>query len=226
MICERYWQDGILEVERGEHDPHRDTCRDCRRAHEARAELIKALPRVGASCSGDPSWQTQVWSRITREETKRARRSYWLAGGLAAACALAVVWLLAMHRETGSSSLQMASAGSGDRPRIDIMSGTLALRSTSARVGDRVRISVPHGGEVRIYRADRLVLRCPAWQRSASCTLDRAGLVAEAELATPGEYRLVLIPSLTAAPVGTLDDDLAAVVAFGGNYKLTELSVR
>jgi hypothetical protein len=225
MICERYWQQGILEVERGVHDPHRDTCHDCRRAHAARVELIEAMPHVGATRSGDPNWQVRVWSRIAHEETKRARRSYWLGGGLAAACALAVVWLLAVHRDPGSPPWQVAAASS-DRPSIEIISGTLAQRSTSARVGDRVRISVPHGGEVRIYRADRLMLRCPAWQRSAGCTLDRAGLVAELELATPGEYQLVMILSLTAEPVGTLDGDLAAVVSLGGYYRVTELSVR
>ena len=225
MICERYWREGILQVERGEHDPHRDTCHDCRRAHAARAELIEALPHVGATRSGDPDWQVRVLSRIAHEETRRARRSYWLGGGLAAACALAVVWLLAVHRDAGSPSSQVVARSDG-RPRIEIISGTLAQRSTSARVGDRVRISVPHGGEVRIYRADRLMLRCPAWQRSAGCALDRAGLVAEVELATPGEYQLVTIPSLTAEPVGTLDGDLAAVVGAGGDYRLTELSVR
>src|SRR5262249_30677683 len=144
------------------------------------------------------------------------------------ACALAAVWLLVVRHDTGddAGARSPTMVVSTDRPRVEIVPGTLALRSTSARVGDRVRISVRHGGEVRIYRADQLVLRCPAWQRSANGTLDRAGLVAEGELATAGEYRLVVIMSLAAEPVGTLDGDLAAVVAIGGNYRLTELSVR
>jgi hypothetical protein len=36
----------------------------------------------------------------------------------------------------------------------------------------------------------------------------------------------VMILSLTAEPVGTLDGDLAAVVSLGGYYRVTELSVR
>src|ERR1044071_9301099 len=157
MICERYWQQGILEVERGVQDPHRDTCHDCRRAHAARGELIEAMPHVGATRSGDPNWQVRVWRRIAHEETRRARRSYWLGGGLAAACALAVVWLLAVHRDPGSPPWQVAAAFS-DRPSIEIVSGTLAQRSTSARVGARARISVRHAREVTVSRADRLVL--------------------------------------------------------------------
>lgn len=231
MTCEWYWREGILLVERGEHDAHLDTCLDCRRAHAARGELIAALPHVGATRTGDPAWQMRVWSRIARHEAQRARRSYWLGGGLAAAAAIAAVWLVLVRGDTGSHAPVVAAvppelAGGGGRPRIDIVTGTAAMRSTSARVGDRVRISVLHGGEVRVYRADHLVLRCPAWQRSASCTLDRAGLVAETELATAGEYQLVVISPPTADPAGSLDDDIARVVAAGGNYKLTELSVR
>jgi hypothetical protein len=100
------------------------------------------------------------------------------------------------------------------------------MRSTSARVGDRVRISVARGQEARIYRADRIVLRCRAQVAAPGCVLDAQGLIAEAELATPGDYQLVVIPATTSEPVGTLDRDLAAVVSAGGDYKVTDLSVR
>src|SRR5262249_42206392 len=118
------------------------------------------------------------------------------------------------------------SAGLGARPRIEIVSSRAPMRSSSARVGDRVRISVRPGGEVRIYRADRLVLRCPAWQTSPGCTRDAGGLVADAALTTAGDYQLVTITSATVDPAGGLDKDLAAVVEAGGDYKLTDLSVR
>lgn len=236
MTCERYWQDGILKVEQGEYDPHRDTCDECRRAHRERDRLVRALPRVGASTPGDPDWQTRVWSRIAREDTSRVRRSYWLGGGLAAACAIAVLLLyLGNHgpdraevaRGRGQAALASAALAPGSpRPRIEIISGQVAMRSASARVGDRVRISAVPGGEVRIYRADLLVLRCPAWQRSPGCAPDLLGLVADAELATAGDYQVVLIPSVTAAPVGMLDGDLAAVIRAGGNYRIIGLSVR
>jgi hypothetical protein len=221
MKCEHYWQDGILLDERGEPDPHRSTCVECRHARDERDELIRALPGVGATGPADPQWQARVWSRIAREETAKARRSYWLGAGLVAACAIAMVWLPLSRRGDG-----LISTAAGERPRIEIVTGPLAVRSTSARVGDRVRIFVTVGQEVRVYRADRLVLRCRAQAASPGCAPDARGLVAEAELATAGEYQLVRIFSATADPAGSLDRDLAAVVSAGGDYRVTDLSVR
>jgi hypothetical protein len=225
--CERYWQEGILLDERGEHDPHRETCDDCRRAHRERGLLIRALPAVGATSLGDPDWQNHVWQRIAREETLRARRSYWLGGALAAAGVLAAIALY-LARDTPAGWIAGDAERSADprRPRIDIVSSRDAIRGHSARVGDRVRISVRPGCEVRVYRADHLVLRCPAWQTSPGCTPGATGLVAEAPLTTAGEYQLVTITSATVDPAGLLDRDLAAVVDAGGEYRLDDLSVR
>jgi len=235
MTCEHYWRDGILLDERGERDPHRDTCEDCRRAHRERELLVRVLPEVGAASAGDPDWQSQVWRRIARQETSRARRSYWLGGALAAAGLLAAIGLYLTRDQPAGWTAEHAdrSTGSGARPRIEIVSSPTAMRSTpgtgtvaSARVGDRVRISVGPGSEVRIYRADRLVLRCPAWQTSPGCTPDAVGLVADAVLTAAGDYQLVTITSVNVDPAGVLDRDLAAVVDGGGDYRLTDLSVR
>lgn len=234
MTCEHYWREGILLDERGERDPHRDTCEDCQRAHRERELLIRALPLVGTASAGDPDWQSEVWQQIARQQTSRARRSYWLGGALAAAGLLAAIGLYLTREGPQSFGLIAGEVhGTGAPPRIEIVSSPTALRSTpstgtasSARVGDRVRISVPPGCEVRIYRADHLVLRCPAWHSSPGCTLDVAGLVADAVLTTAGEYQLVTITSVIVDPVGVLDRDLAAVVDAGGDYRLTDLSVR
>jgi hypothetical protein len=229
MTCERYWREGVLLDERGERDSHRDSCDDCRRAHRERELLVRALPEVGAARAGNPDWQSQVWRRIAREETSRARRSYWLGGALAAVGLLAAIalYLTRQPQPVGwTAESAERPAGSGEWPRIEIMSSQIALRSSSARVGDRVRISVGPGSEVRIYRADRLVLRCPAWQTSPGCTPDAAGLVADAVLTTAGDYQLVMVTSATVDPAGALDRDLAAVVDAGGDYRLTDLSVR
>jgi hypothetical protein len=45
-------------------------------------------------------------------------------------------------------------------------------------------------------------------------------------LTTAGEYQLVTITSVIVDPAGALDLDLAAVVDAGGDYRLTDLSVR
>ncbi len=225
MACDRYWREGILLDERGERDPHRETCDACRRAHRERELLIRALPEVGAGSSGDPDWQNHVWRRIARQETSRARRSYWLGGALAAAGVLAAIALY-LTREAHPDDRIAGDLERGTRPRIEIVSSQAPMRSGSARVGDRVRISVPPGCEVRLYRADRLVLCCPAWQTSPGCMPDAAGLVADAALTTAGDYQLITITSATVDPAGALDRDLAAVVDAGGDYQLTDLSVR
>jgi hypothetical protein len=231
MTCERYWREGILLDERGERDPHRDTCEACQRGHRERELLVRGMPEVFAANAGEPDWQSQVWRQIARQATSRARRSYWLGGGLAAAGLLAVIGLYLARQAQPVWTAEIA--GSGERPRIEIVSSPAAMRATagpgpvsSARVGDRVRISVGPGSEVRIYRADRLVLRCPAWQRSSGCTPDARGLVADAVLDPAGDYQLVTIMWVYVDPSGTLDRDLAAVVDAGGDYRLTDLSVR
>jgi len=232
MTCERYWQAGILLDERGEHDPHRETCEDCRRAHRERELLIRALPEVGAASAGDPDWQNRVWQRIAHEETSRARRSYWLGGALAAAGVLAAI-LLYLVRDAHPGWIAGGAERPTDRPSFDprravveIVRSEQPLRGHPGQVGERVRISVGPGCEVRVYRADHLVLRCPAWQTSPGCRPSAAGLVAEAPLTTAGEYQLVAITSVRVDPAGVLDRDLAAVVDAGGDYWLDELSVR
>jgi hypothetical protein len=211
MSCERYWHDGILLVERGESDPHRDTCVDCRREHAARAQLVAALPLVGGAEDGDPAWEARVWSRIARLEPRPARRWWHLGGGFAAVIALVLLWWLRPDEL---------------RPRIEVVPGEVAMRSTSPRLGDRVRVLGRPGDEIRIYRADQLLLRCAVGSSAIGCTPDAHGMVAEALLSTAGDYELVIVTLATAEPVGKLDRDLGAIVQAGGDYQITELSVR
>jgi hypothetical protein len=218
MTCEHYWRDGILRVECGDPDPHRDSCADCRREHQAREQLIDALSLVGGTQAGDRNWEARVWSRIARLEPARAQRRWWLRGGFATAFAAVLMWWVIGHRD------QLAET----RPRIEVvpaLPGEVAMRSTSPCVGDRVRIAVKPTDEVRIYRADRLVLQCPAGATGGGCASDARGMVAEARLAAAGEYQLVIIRAATAAPVGRIDLDLRAVVLAGGDYQITALSV-
>jgi len=216
MTCEHYWRDGILLVERGEPDPHRDTCDVCCREHKAREDLIRALPLVGGTTVGDPNWEARVWSRIARLEPPRANRWWHHGGGFAIAFAIVLMWWTLVRREQPEER----------RPRIEVVPGEVAMRSTSPRVGDRVRIAVKPTDEVRIYRADHLMLRCTARSTGGGCVSDARGMVAEALLARAGDYQLVIITSATAEPVGKLDGDLDAIVGAGGDYQITELSVR
>jgi len=218
MSCERYWREGILRVEHGELDPHRDTCAECHHAHDLRAELVRALPLVGGRDTGDPSWEARVWNRIARLERPAAARR-WLGGSLAMAfAAILTCWAIGHHPDNDAERF-----ATPDHAQVEILHGDVAMRSTTAEIGDRVRIAVKPTEEVRVYCDARLVLRCSAGFRDRGCVTEGGGLVAELRLAAAGDYRLVVITSATADPVGGLVGDLAAVVAAGGEYLLTEL---
>jgi hypothetical protein len=212
MRCERYWKDGALLVEQGRPDPHRDECLDCRREHEARGELVRAFALVGAR-RGNPRWQADVWRVI-----EAPRFPFAWAGALAAACAIALLVL---------PLLRGGEPADGERPRIEIVPSEIAMRSTSAGIGDRVRIRIRSTDEARIYRGERLILRCTAEAvKTAECAPDGGGLRAEHVLALPGDYRLVILPAGIAAPAGSFDRDLAAITTGGASYELRELAVR
>lgn len=222
MRCERYWREGVLLVEQGRPDPHRDECLDCRREHEARGELVRAFRSVGAR-DGEPRWQARVWQQIA-EEARPWWASPWLGWGtaLAAAAVLALVVTTQglFHRDQGKLG------DDGARPRFEIVSTPVAMRSTSAGIGDRVKIWVHAWQEARIYRAERLLLRCTAAAAQPGCTSAESGVLAEHAFTLPGDYQLVIVPTGIAEPAGSLDRDLAAITAGGGTYQLRELPVR
>jgi len=220
MTCERYWREGIVLVERGLPDPHRDGCADCTRAHASRQELIEALPLIGAGDTGDPYWQAKVWQRIDGERARAPRRWHWqLAGALTVACVVAL-WI------------GLGRVRSGDvRPRIEIIPKGTPMRSDDAHVDDRLRVTVGETSDVWIYRAGRLVLQCPARQGSGQvsdqCAPDAHGMVVEMILSVPGPYQVIV----TAAPVawrpgGVLDEDRAALETAGVHYEEDKRQVR
>jgi hypothetical protein len=111
------------------------------------------------------------------------------------------------------------------RTHIAVFPAEIAQRSTSPSIGGRVRIAVKPTDEVRVYCADRLVARCHAGSSKNGCASDARGVVAEVPLTDSGEYRVVVVNTVTAEPVGDLVRDLEAIVAAGGEYQLTELPV-
>jgi hypothetical protein len=225
MRCEHYWREGILLVEQGRSDPHREDCLDCRREHEARGELVRAFRLVGAG-GGDPHWQQRVWWQIANQSAPRTpwiQRAVPWATAFAAACALLlfVASQGLLHRDRGDAARDI-------RPRFDIVAGEVAMRSTSAGIGDRVRLWVGNHQEARIYRAEKLLLRCTPGASEAGCTPDQGGVMAEYALKLPGDYQLVIVTpaGIAASPAGSLDGDLAAITAAGGTYRSFEVPVR
>jgi hypothetical protein len=230
MTCERYWREGVVLHERGEIDPHLESCVDCQHAHAACAQMIEALPHVGDDVVGDPFWQAKVLERVdAREGRSWSRWTWWLTGAFAGACAIVCVWLV-IGRDPGRRNV--------DKPGFEIAAGDVAERGAldrgttdrgelprTARIHDKLTIAVPQSQEIRVYRANRqIVLRCPT--PNPHCRSDEHGNFAELPLDEAGDYQIIFITQPTAEPVGNLDGDLAAVVSAGGEYKLNDLSVR
>ena len=220
MSCERYWRDGVLAVERGLPDPHLAMCGDCRSAHAERDELIRALPVVGPLGTGRSDWQARVWAEIARGRRPEPSRRGWIVGALAAACAIAIVlvWLGVRTADPPRSAPYVTA--------VRIEKGTRINRG-EAQVGDIVRTLLDPDDEVRIYRGDELVFRCPPATTSRSCVRSTRGADASYPLATAGEYSIVIITRGTVEPTGSLDRDLAALVRADVKHRIDrELSVR
>lgn len=233
MSCELYWRDGILRVERGEPDPHRDGCADCQREHLAREDIIRSLPLLVENEFGDPNWEAAVWARIARQDKVRPQVR-WFIGSLVVTAAVLLVasWAVLRDRDDGP---ELAERG----PMIRVTSGVMATRSlrsthsAPATVGDQVEIMVKPGDEVRIYHDQTLVLACPAGTTSGGCTSDNRGLTAKAKLQMPGAFELIVVTPDAAgrkaggapASTGGLAKDLEALMAAGYSYQLTQLWV-
>jgi hypothetical protein len=238
--CEHYWREGVLLVERGRPDPHRDDCLDCRREHEARGALVRALQQVGAG-AGDPRWQAKVWARIDRARAARtSSRPVWLpwASALAAACVL-VVFVRAgglLHREREDGAAEVAV-------KVDIAPGEQlrahradhaadSSRSRSAAIGDHVRAWIAPRQEARLYRGEALLARCAAaMPMTPRCADVGVGVIVDQSLDLPGKYQLVIAPAeVLAAPASgeaaSPDRDLAALTERGVGYELFVITVR
>lgn len=216
MSCERYWREGIVLVERGLDDPHRDGCEDCTRAHASRQELIEALPLIGAGDTGDPHWQAKVWQRIDGERARAPWRWRWqLAGALTVACVVAL-WI-------GLGRVRPGTERARGEPiaRIEIIPAGVSMRSGTgdAHVDDRLRVTVGETSDVWIYREGLPVLRCRARQVSEGCTPDAHGMIVEVVVSTLGEYRVIVTAApLAWPPRAGLDEDRGALERSGASY--------
>jgi hypothetical protein len=205
MMCDRYWRDGIVLVERGLGDPHRDGCVDCTRAHASRQELVELLPLIGASYTGNPRWQANVWRRIDGERVQAPGRWRWQLGGALALTCVVALWIGLGRRDHAA-------------PQYDLIRGAVAMRSSSTdegHVGDRLRVTVGDRTDVWIYRDEHIVLLCRARQASDGCKPDAHGMVVELLLSIPDKYVVIVVDAPVAPPSGKLDEDRAALETAG-----------
>lgn len=236
MMCDRYWRDGIVLVERGLDDPHRDGCMDCTRAHAARRELVEALPLIGADHTGDPHWQAKVWRRIDGERVRAPWRWSWqLAGGFAVALVVALWIGLGRPADVRPTLPAVAIQTSPDGPKsmtdyaIIAPGSAVAMRSSSAdeaHVDDTLRVTVGKTSDVWIYRDGRLELQCRAGQVSAGCAPNAHGMVVELVLSRPVVYQVIVVEAPLAPPGSTLDEAHAALKTADIHYDEHPVRVR
>lgn len=244
MSCERYWREGIVLVERGLDDPHRDGCEDCTRAHASRQELIEALPLIGTGSTGDPHWQAKVWQRIDGGRVRAPWRWRWqLSGALTVVCIVALWIGLVRGRPDERQRLDERSQIDerrrlderqrlGERQRveiiaeIEIMKGGVPMRSSEAHVDDRLRVTVGETSDVWIYRAGRLVLQCRARQVSDGCAPTAHGMIVEILVPKIGTYQVIVTATPVARLPRGLDEDRAALEKAGPNYVERTVQVR
>jgi len=191
---------------------------------------------VGGKAAGQEKQRAEA--RAPDAEVSRtppSKWNWWLGGAFAGACAIFCVWLVVGRKadldeihygitKTESGVTRRSATRMGDPREID--SGS---KQRSASIDDAVTITVRPTEEIRVYRADRLVLRCPT--PNPRCVTDERSVVAHAVFDTAGEYQVVVIKppegvsKPIAEPVGKLDGDLSAVVSAGGDYEETDYTV-
>jgi hypothetical protein len=219
MMCDRYWREGIVLVERGLDDAHREGCADCTRAHASRRELIEALPLIGASYTGDPHWQANVWRRIDGVRAHTPWRWRWQLDAVLTLVCVVALWIGLGRTRPVDSQPQPQYEIVGRAGAVTMRSGSGSGSADDAHVDDRLRVTVGEISEVWIYRAERLVLRCRARQVSDGCAPDAHGMIVEMVLSIPGPYQVIVTEGPVAPPRGKLDEDRAALETVGAHYE-------
>lgn len=210
MTCEHYERVGALRAERGEADPHRDTCEACTTEHAMRRAIIAALPLVDADAIGDPNWQQGVWRAIERDEAARRAQpvgARWFVGSaFASACVLlAVSWIVIVrdpHIQTSTVDWVARRQTRGERSRI-------------GHVGDSVHVQAASSADVRVYRENEMIRWCAPGATSSDCTVDGDKLIVDVEARWPGTYHVIIATRRDDTPPGSLPVT---------NNRLTDLS--
>lgn len=164
---------------------------------------IRDLPTIAApdDLSGRVLAAIDRGAAPERSTPRRATRP-WAVAAVAAVAMAAGVLLLARPDGSVPPPGQIVT---------ELVHGTVARRGDGAAVGDTlvVRAQVPQRGELRVYRGEAMVARCPG---GATCRDDAGGVSVEIQLDAPGRYRTVVFGAGVAAPSGRATEDFDAAM--------------
>jgi hypothetical protein len=191
-------------------DAHVEQCEDCR-AHLRGYQQIAGLIAEGVTAHrAPPHWKQRTLARVRAAPRVRRRRvaTLWLAAAAVAGLALFLLFDRRTPLEhTGTPELAMQIVDSG------------GWRG-EAHPGEELRARAVLAGashfELRVYRGARdLLVRCPDAGPPICLEPDRSLLVWK--VPSVGTYQVLLLVSQRpiAAPLGTLDDDVAAATSAG-----------
>jgi hypothetical protein len=224
----------LLARERGE--PASPPTPETARAYARLEQAIAALPPPPEVLASDEDWEQQVLRGLPPQvasgdgtipitRARAAARWALMAAPALAAAAAVVIWLRSEPPPVDGP------APVDDELALTVRSGPTVRRGgaspTSASVGDILEVSarVGAGGELRVYRGERsLVRRCPG---DSACRASGAGAahvwVVDLPLDAPGRYQVIgFVGALGGDPTGLLDTDLATASRDGARVVMAQ----
>src|SRR5262245_16628222 len=161
-------------------DPHVAECDDCRSRRDEYARLAAALA-LGSTRPLPSDWKERTLARWHRERACRRRRA-GLAGGVAAAAAVALIFAL-RERDAVRAEPELA---------LSFEKGPGTWRGPAHHPGDRViaapTASAPHF-ELRLYLERELLARCPGGSASPARPDRESAAGGAREAASPARCR-------------------------------------
>jgi hypothetical protein len=205
--------DDALRALRGE--PGNDPRSPIWRADHAKiAAAIAGLDNPKAPAG----WEERVLARIDAAPPARpaSRRLPWLlaGAGLLAAAAVLAVWVRREPTPVPRAELAVS---------LEVLSGGSVRSEKMAAVGDELTVEArfPGQGELRVYRDDLLLARCPGHKGCYAQQVDGSlHLQLEIALHAPGPVRAIAFAGAgVPVPTGSMVRDLDAAVSAGIEMK-------
>lgn len=152
--------------------------------------LLRALPELEPA----PGWEARVAAAAAPPVTPRRRLTWALALAASVVLLVAGLWWWRARQAIEHETPELA---------LLVLQGPVAHRGASAVVGDSLalRFELSGPGELRLYRDDVLVVRCPGDDRCRETAHGASrSIAAEIVADAPGTYRAVLFTGGTVPP--------------------------